>query len=547
MAKLSKKRFFIVPLVSACLSATLAAQEFEYSVDAEYGIQFDYTVAPNRSYHITMNTSDPQNCAELAEKSCCGILASTTGGDVVQGDYDYIAASSTSQVSMIMQSGSNSTMQLFVYGFGACEFDAPVLSNNGSIIESRATGQATGQLGNSYTLSTTKIGNDGYVMHDTSRHADNGGAMPKTSAIRSESVFAHSDAIGIYLTDPGIDSDNTWDRRIQQELADANANSALVYDFLQDVLGINSFDDQGGQMISHVNAYYPQETANFCGYSVPPGTLFNAFWNGYNITFTKRDMTGFFDNTYYDISLAAALDVAAHEWGHGVSDRAVNLAYERESGALNEAFSDWIGVAVEHYAGETNWTMGEGVDLIRDLKNPKDHRQPDTYQGEHWYPTSQAECPTPDICENDYCGVHINSGVANKMFYLLSEGGTHNDVTVEGIGINTAINIAYDAIRFHWSSNEDFAGAREGMVAAAESYGDNAALQVGMAWAAVGVGDVPSTASSGSSQSSTRSSTSSSSSSGGGGCSVATGPSKDAGLLLLLLLLVARVARAKLH
>jgi len=534
-----------IPVLCSSLSHTASAQEFEHSVEAEYGIQFDFSVSPNTSYHITMQTADPQACSSLVEKSCCGILASTTGGNVVNGDYDYIAASSTNEISMIMQSGSSTSLQLFVYGFGACEFNAPKLTSNGSIIQSRATGQATGQLANTYSLSTTKIGANGYVMHDTSRHADNGGAMPKTSSIRAESVFAHSNAIGIYLTDPGVDSDNTWDSRIQQELADANANSALVYDFLQEVLGINSFDAQGGQMISHVNAYYPQETASFCGYEVPPGSLFNAFWNGYNITFTQRDMTGFFDNNYYDVSLAAALDVAAHEWGHGVSDRAVNLAYERESGALNEAFSDWLGVAVEHYAGETNWTMGEGVDLIRDLENPKNHRQPDTYQGQHWYPTTTTDCATPDICENDYCGVHINSGVANKMFYLLSEGGTHNGVTVEGIGINTAIKIAYDAIRFHWSSNEDFAGAREGMVAAAESYSDNAALQVGMAWAAVGVGDVPTTSSSSGNQST--SSQSNSSSGGGGGCSVATGPSKDAGLVFLLLLIFARVVRAKFH
>ena len=49
---------------------------------------------------------------------------------------------------------------------------------------------------------------------------------------------------------------------------------------------------------------------------------------------------------------------------------------------------------------------------------------------------------------NDYGGVHINSGVQNHWFYLLSQGGSGvNDngdsYSVSGIGINQALEIAY--------------------------------------------------------------------------------------------------------
>ena len=91
---------------------------------------------------------------------------------------------------------------------------------------------------------------------------------------------------------------------------------------------------------------------------------------------------------------------------------------------------------------------------------------------------------------NDRCGIHTNSGVPNKMFYLLSHGGVHSNtgIGVTGIGIQTAMNVAMDANRYYWTSTTDFNSARNGMVLAAQPYGGNAVAQVKNAWAAVGVG-----------------------------------------------------------
>ena len=68
----------------------------------------------------------------------------------------------------------------------------------------------------------------------------------------------------------------------------------------------------------------------------------------------------------------AALDVVGHEWAHAVTQMAgANLAYENESGALDEAFSDWMGTAIEHSRNEFNWTIGERAEIVRDMANPR--------------------------------------------------------------------------------------------------------------------------------------------------------------------------------
>ncbi|WP_201340283.1 M4 family metallopeptidase [Isorropodon fossajaponicum symbiont] len=73
---------------------------------------------------------------------------------------------------------------------------------------------------------------------------------------------------------------------------------------------------------------------------------------------------------------------------------------------------------------------------------------------------------------NNLCGVHINSSVANKMFYLLSVGGVHNGVDVTGIGISNAIKIALNANKNHWPRNSTFHAVKVGMISTASGYGD---------------------------------------------------------------------------
>jgi len=267
------------------------------------------------------------------------------------------------------------------------------------------------------------------------------------------------------------DSDNSWaDRTNQGPAVDAHVNAGFTYDYALHAQGVNSSDDAGTSMLSVVNV---------------PFCTDNAGWDGAEVLFCAP---------WAYPSLAAALDAVAHEWGHGFTElapgeRRITLGIGGEAGALNEAFSDWFGLAVERSKGVVNWTMGEKVHTIRSLQDPHLYRQPAWYQEPgYWYWTEGCS-PDPS---NDLCGVHTNSGVGNKMFYLLANGGTFNGITVAGLGVETAMRIAMSANLDYWVENETYAGAREGMILAASGLppgiAGHAVNQVKNAWGAVRVG-----------------------------------------------------------
>ena len=128
------------------------------------------------------------------------------------------------------------------------------------------------------------------------------------------------------------------------------------------------------------------------------------------------------------------------------------------------------------------------------MANPKLESHPDTYKGEHWIPTDNCN---PNIFSNDNCGVHTNSGVMNKWFYLLAEGGKGiNDVknyyTVYGIGKEEAAKIVYRAETVYFENRTNYEEARMWtMQAAMDLYGANSyqLREVCLAWYAVGLGE----------------------------------------------------------
>jgi thermolysin len=101
---------------------------------------------------------------------------------------------------------------------------------------------------------------------------------------------------------------------------------------------------------------------------------------------------------------------AAHEYGHGVTQYTSGLVYERESGALNEAFSDCMGAFADRVVlGKSPtqvWQIAEDVDLqfgvgIRSMADPTLFGNPDHFADRYLGP-------------NDNGGVHSNSGIMNK-------------------------------------------------------------------------------------------------------------------------------------
>jgi Zn-dependent metalloprotease len=250
-------------------------------------------------------------------------------------------------------------------------------------------------------------------------------------------------------------------------------NFSIIQNYTRGVLGIYSFNNAGA----------------FARANVHEGTSYvNAFWDGSDFHFGDGNGT--------TANALTVLDVAAHEYGHAITQYSSNLVYSYESGALNESYSDIMGTLVEFWAqpdgrssypgkitGAADWLCGEDCWLsdvaLRDLRNPQRYGNPSYYLGTYWYTGS-----------GDNGGVHYNSGVQNFAFYLLSEGGTgSNDghaYNITGIGVQHAGDIAMYANMHLLTSSSQYRDARDAWIMAASLYGYNATT-VSDVWTACGV------------------------------------------------------------
>lgn len=352
--------------------------------------------------------------------------------------------------------------------------------------EAYVTGSAATRYSGTQTIETTASGSN-FTLNDAgrsvfTRNANNlapvGNSLPY---ITNYSEFT--------------DNDNNWieyDNAAKDNAAlDAHWGAMQTYDYWQTVHNRDSYDNAGAQLRSYVHV---------------DNNYDNAFWFLSVMSYGDGSSNGNEGNGFFDA--LTSLDVAAHEIGHAVTQFTANLAYQRESGGLNEAYSDIWGAAVEHFAkGNGNdaapsaeiWLIGDEIDrrngsaALRSMSDPKSLGQPDTYGGTNWI---NPNCGTPTQ-SNDYCGVHTNSGVLNHWFYLTVAGdsGT-NDVgdvyAVAGIGIDKAAKIAYRGINNYMSANTTYAQARTALIQSAiDLYGAGGAEEIAVtnAMYAVNVGD----------------------------------------------------------
>lgn len=294
-------------------------------------------------------------------------------------------------------------------------------------------GLGTGVHGEQFKLPTT-YANNMYWLADYSR------VRPVNQITRD---YGNSDNIA-------SDADNIWDS--DGALVSVHAYVGLTYDYCYSVLGRAGLDDTNQQaLIAHVN--YP--TADI------------AFW-------TDGEM-------FVDTPTAGALDIVAHEYAHGITQYSSGLLYycdaNAQPGALNEAFSDIIGTAVEfHWQPEgqgfdkADWLIGEDIDppyignqyygatsYLRDLSDPNSTTW--KYSGVNYpYPCHLSQCRLFQDPEVDFGGVHFNSTLYSHAYYLLAAGGTNrvSRLSVSGIGIEKATKIFYRAWTHYMTPTADY-------------------------------------------------------------------------------------------
>jgi len=146
----------------------------------------------------------------------------------------------------------------------------------------------------------------------------------------------------------------------------------------------------------------------------------NAFWDGQQMVFGDGDGIYFNDFT-------SSVDVIGHELAHGVTQYTAGLTYVTQSGALNESLSDCFGSMVKQHAlGQTaegaDWLIGagllaEGVNgvALRSMRAPGTAYDDERLGGKDPQPAQFDDYVTTS---DDDGGVHINSGIPNRAFYL---------------------------------------------------------------------------------------------------------------------------------
>jgi len=257
--------------------------------------------------------------------------------------------------------------------------------------------------------------------------------------------------------------------------SDASVNQAFdglgtTRDFYKEVFDRNSIDGRGMRLDGYVHR----------------GRRYNnAFWDGQEMVFGDGDGELFTDFT-------GSLDVIGHELTHGVTEFTAGLIYHNQPGALNESMSDVFGSLVKQWslkqsADEADWLIGAdittpaiGADALRSLKAPGTAYNNDLLGQDPQPDHMDRYAQLPDTDDGDNGGVHINSGIPNKAFYLTAMEIGGNAWEIPG-------HIWYDSLLASTANSQfqDFADTTYSK--AGQLYGTAEQQAVLSAWRQVGI------------------------------------------------------------
>jgi len=211
----------------------------------------------------------------------------------------------------------------------------------------------------------------------------------------------------------------------------------------------------------------------------------NAFWNGAQMVFGDGD--GQVMNRF-----TIAVDIIGHELTHGVIDHEAALVYQGQPGALNESICDVFGVLVKQHtlkqtARQADWLIGAGLFMPSvKAKALRSMAEPGTAYDDPVIGKDPQPAHMKDFVSTtqDNGGVHINSGIPNRAFYLAA-------VAVEGPAWEGVGRVWYDTLRDRrLRADADFAAfATLSIEMASRRFGAGSAVHkaVADAWLATGV------------------------------------------------------------
>lgn len=173
-----------------------------------------------------------------------------------------------------------------------------------------------------------------------------------------------------------------------------------------------------------------------------------------------NDLNAYYDGTQVQIGhnqsggWISAMDVVAHEYGHGIDDHT-------PGGISRNGTQEWVGdtfgAATEAYSNQAaaydppDYLVGEEINLvgngpIRNMYDPSQKGHPNCYS---------SSIPNTEV--------HAAAGPGNHWYYLASEGSnpgggepsspTCDNSTVTGIGIQKVQNIMYNAMLMKTSAS----------------------------------------------------------------------------------------------
>jgi Zn-dependent metalloprotease len=246
-------------------------------------------------------------------------------------------------------------------------------------------------------------------------------------------------------------------------------NAGTTWDFYNKIFGRESVDNHGKTLVSSV--HYGEKYDN-------------AFWDGRQMVYGDGDGVIF-------VRFTAALDVIAHELTHGVTQFTAQLAYQDQSGALNESMSDAFGSMVKQWAlgqtaDEADWLIGAAImapgfkgRALRDMANPGTAFD-DPNLGKDSQPGHMKDYVQTT---SDNGGVHTNSGIPNRAFALVAKA-------IGGNSWEKAGKIWYVTLTERLTGTADFAKcATETVSVARDLFPEDSSIaaKVAKAWADVGV------------------------------------------------------------